>query len=249
MTASAWLTPVLVPPINLAVLAALGMLAWRWRGGRWLAAVGLAGLLLLAMPAVAAALLYGLDLDGPQLAPATPPAAIVALGGDLLRDDAALLHAVPGALTLDRLREAAALARRTGLPLLVSGGIVLQDAAPVAEVMAASLRGDFLLPPRWVEPLSATTWENARNSAAILDAAGIRSVFVVTSAWHMRRALIAFARTDLAVTPAPVRRDEAVRWTASALIPRAQSWVTSYDALHEWIGCLWYGLRAWRARG
>jgi uncharacterized SAM-binding protein YcdF (DUF218 family) len=150
---------------------------------------------------------------------------------------------------LDRLREAAALARRTGLPLLVSGGTVLRGAAPVAAVMAASLRADFGVPPRWVEPRSATTWENARDSAAILDAAGIRSVFVVTSAWHLRRAMIAFAQTDLAATPAPVRPDGAPVWAASALIPRAKSWETSYDALHEWIGCVWYGVRAWRARG
>ncbi len=115
--------------------------------------------------------------------------------------------------------------------------------------MAASLRDDFGVPVRWVEQRSPTTWENARDSAAILEAVGVRSVYVVTSAWHMRRALIAFAPTGLAVTLAPVRRDQPAEWIAEGLLPRAGAWAVSFDALHEWIGCAWYRLRAWRAHG
>ncbi len=250
MTAEWLLTLLVVPPCNLAVLAAVGLAGWRRRGGRWLAGLALAALLLLSLPAVAERLLVSLETGLPAATPgAAPPAAIVLLGGDLLADVATPLGAIPGPLSLQRVREAAALARRTGLPVLASGGIVLRGAAPVAAVMAHSLRDDFGTPARWVEARSATTWANAADSAAMLDPLGIRSVEVVTSAWHMRRALIAFARTDLSVTLAPVHRDVAPPWRLEAFLPHASAWMTSYDALHEWIGCAWYRLRAWRTHG
>lgn len=243
------LLALLLPPANLALLALAGVLAWRIRAGRWLAAASLVLLLLLSLPALADRLLVSLERGLPP-PPPVPPAAIVVLGGELIRDPAAPLGADPGPLTLDRLRRAASLARGTGLPVLVTGGQVLPHVAPVALVMADSLRRDFAVPVRWVEPRSATTWENARDSAPILAAAGIRSAWLVTDAWHMRRALIAFARTGLAVAPAPVRRDVPARWDdPGALLPHPGAWVTSYWAIHEWIGCLWYRLRAWRADG
>jgi uncharacterized SAM-binding protein YcdF (DUF218 family) len=96
---------------------------------------------------------------------------------------------------------------------------------------------------RWQEDASRDTWENARDSAAILQAAGIRSVFVVTHAWHMRRALVAFRRFGLQATPAPVPFSRVVPFEIGAFIPRASSWSASYYALHEWIGDAWYALR------
>ncbi len=205
--------------------------------------------MLLSLPAVADWLLASLDPVPIASATAPPPQAIVVLGGDLVGDRASPLHADPGGLTLDRLREAAALQRRTGLPVLVSGGVVLRGKAPVAEVMARSLRLDFGVPVRWVENRSANTWENARDSARLLAGSGIGTVLVVTNSWHLRRALIAFAQTDLAAIPAPVRRDEAADGTLGSFLPHASAWVRSHDALHEWIGCAWYRLRAWWSHG
>jgi uncharacterized SAM-binding protein YcdF (DUF218 family) len=110
--------------------------------------------------------------------------------------------------------------------------------------MARSLEADFAVPVRWQESTSRDTWENARDSAAILQAAGIRSVFLVTHAWHMRRALIAFRRFGLEARPAPVPFSRLVRLDLGALVPRATSWVDSYETLHEDVGYAWYALRA-----
>ena len=49
-------------------------------------------------------------------------------------------YALPGFLTLDRLRAGAALHRRTGLPILVTGGSLQPDRPAIATVMADSLR-------------------------------------------------------------------------------------------------------------
>jgi uncharacterized SAM-binding protein YcdF (DUF218 family) len=96
---------------------------------------------------------------------------------------------------------------------------------------------------RWTEAQSADTWQNAQDSAAMLHAAGIDSIYLVTSAWHERRALIAFARTDLTVTAAPTPLDRVPGPVLSDFIPRVSGWVNCYDAMHEWVGGVWYDLR------
>ncbi len=106
--------------------------------------------------------------------------------------------------------------------------------------MARSLAEDFGVAARWVEPDSATTWDNAVLSARILRAEGIGAVVVVTHAWHMRRALIAFRAAGLVAVPAPLLAEHAPRLTAGSFVPRIAAWQRSYLALHEWIGCAWY---------
>ena len=230
-------TPFLVPPTNLAVLAAVCLLA----GRRRLAGLALAGLLLLSLPAVADGLMTALE-RGEEAGDPAGAQAIVVLGGEVERE--ADGRTVPGQHTLQRLRVAAALARRSGLPLLVTGGVTRQGAAPVADAMAASLREDFSVPPRWVEEHAADTFENASAAAAMLVPAGIRSVLVVTQQWHMRRAMLAFAAAGLHAIPAPVTDVTSAELEPGDFIPSAKAWHRSYYALHEWIGLGWYALRA-----
>ena len=234
-----------MPPSCFLYMALLGvLLTWRRRrGGGALIGIGLAGLTILALPAVAVAMIDALEQNLPVDPPAgAMPEAIVILGGDLMRNAGPPL-ALPGYLTLDRLRAGVELSRRTGLPILGSGGIVPEDRPPVATIMATSLREDFQLPAKWVEDRSSDTWENASFSATILRAQGIKSVYVVTQAWHMRRALLAFRHTGLTVTAAPSSMNPRLDLLPSDFLPHASAWGLSYFALHEWIGCAWYAAR------
>ena len=199
-----------LPPTGLVGVIVIGLLlhgGWA-RFGRRLTWVAVVALILLGMPIVSTSLLMALETDLPTVPPSDhPPQAIIVLGGEVIRTHQEPLGVRPGPLTLDRLRTAAALQRRTGLPILVTGGTTQPDTAAVGLVMAQSLKDDFQTPARWVEAKSDDTWENARFSAAILRPAGISSVYVVTSAWHMRRAMLAFQGTGLAVTAAPTPLD------------------------------------------
>ena len=229
----------LLPPTSLAVLALLALFVPR-RWGRLLAVLCLAVLVVLSTPLVGSALLA--SLDPPILAESGPaPQAIVILSGDVDRaapPDSADI----GPLTLERERAGARLAKRTGLPVLVTGGFVTA-LPPVGEMMAASMPADFDAPVRWVEAQSLTTWENAQLSVPMLKAAGITRVYLVTHAWHMRRGLLAFARAGMDAVPAPVRWDPGSEWKLSSLVPRTTGWERSSFAIHEWAGLLYYELR------
>ncbi len=240
------IVPLVLPPSGLVGLIVVGLLLrGRWRRfGRRLTWGALIALILLGMPIVSTSMLLPLETGLPTVPPADhPPQAIVVLGGDVIQAEQEPLGVRPGLLTLDRLRTAAALQRRTGLPILVTGGTVDPDTTPVGVVMAQSLRDDFQTPVRWIEPKSADTWENARFSAAILRPEGITSVYVVTHSWHMRRALLAFRGTGLTVTAAPTPLDDPMKIAVSDFVPRAAGWQTGYFAIHEWIGYVWYKLR------
>ncbi len=226
-----------------AILAGVALLRSFPRLARWLIGVAALLLLALAMPAVAGTMLCALERNLPMTPPADkPPGAIVILGADVDRTDAQP-GATVGHLTLERLRAGAALQRKTRLPILVSGGLIGDEPPPVAVLMRDSLTQDFQVPVRWTEDRSRDTWQNARDSAVILRAAGIDSIYLVTHSWHERRALIAFAGTGIAVTAAPTPLDRPGGPIASDFVPRVSSWVTSYYALHEWIGGAWYALR------
>ena len=233
------LADILLPPASLAVLALL--LVRAGRGGRAAAAFAMAIVIALGLPAVSAALLNSLT-PAPDAASGPAPAAIVILSADAIRTTGPT-EVAPGPLTLDRTRAGAALARRTGLPILVSGGAVSHTNATLATMMAESLHDDFGVQSQWQEARSRDTWENAAFSAGLLQKAGIRRVYLVTHDWHMRRSLLAFRHFGLDPVPVSVRPAGSPPFTWQSLLISPVAWVNSFIALHEWVGLAYYAVR------
>ncbi len=236
------LTNLLIPPNSLLYLALLGLLLARRRRGRTgisISLAALAGMVALGMPIISHALLV--SLEGGDAPPGTqPPQAIVILSAEVHRTPDGL---EPGPLTLQRLLAGARLWQRTHLPVLVSGGSLAPGDVPVATVMARTLERDFHVPVRWIEARSETTWENAADTAAILLPEGVRSIYLVTHAWHERRSVLSFRHFGLVPTVASVPPDIVI----DRLVPTAIGWAESFHALHEWLGLAVYSVRAWRA--
>lgn len=149
---------------------------------------------------------------------------------------------IPDYIALGRLRYAAHLHRRTGLPILVTGGEPRPGAASLADAMASALRDDFGVPVRWAETRARTTAENAAFSAALLRQDGIEHVLLVTDAMHMERARTVFRRTGLAVTDAPTMFFGDQARGAGAWLPSAEGMRRSWYASYELLGIAWYRL-------
>jgi uncharacterized SAM-binding protein YcdF (DUF218 family) len=226
---------------------------------RWLRLGFIASLLMsiaLSTRIVGEALIY--QVEGPSLRALSPnevnglssgpqPAgAIVILGGGLKTDLRELPYEdTPHHRTSIRLQYGAHLAKKTNLPVLVTGGITPTYTISEAAVMARVLTEDYEVTPRWLEPNSLDTAANAKESARILKAQGISTIVLVTQAFHMRRSALAFEAQGMTVIKAPCG------FLGGVGAPISRSWLPSasgieltFQASHEIIGLLLY-----RARG
>jgi len=246
----------ILPPANLFLLILVGLLLWRrWpRTGRIVAGTGLALLAILSTNAGASLFVRPLEgLSTPLAAPERAGAqAIVVLAAGRLQDAPEYGGAdIPDYVALARLRYAAHLQRRTGLPILVSGGVGARaDTDPkkgrplaLGEAMAVALREDFGVPVRWIEGHSRDTFENAAFSAGMLRKDGIRRVLLVTDAMHMPRSRRVFAHAGLEVVEAPTMFFGDQARSSGAFVPSAEGMRRSWYALYELIGLAWYRVR------
>jgi len=224
---------IVLPPGGPLLVGAVGLalLRRRPRTGRALLALALAALLVLSLP-VGAGLLTRAAERYPALAPPWPAAdVIVVLGGGISHGAVP----EPSPASLERLAAGARLARATGLPLFLSGGVV-DGAEAEARVMQRALRTEFGLEARWLETRSRTTEENARESVPMLRALGLGRVILVTSAVHMPRAVAEFRAAGLEVIPAPVGASEGYPHGVRAWLPSATALARSQAALYELAG-------------
>jgi uncharacterized SAM-binding protein YcdF (DUF218 family) len=228
------LRSLMLPPAGPLLLGFGGLLLLgrRPRIARLLLVSGLGSLWLLSTPVVSDAL-TGLVERYPALDLARPSGAqaIVVLGGGGQRGFAPE-YGGPAAepMLLERLAYAAYAARVTGLPLLVTGFRV------EAHAMAATLTRNFGLDPRWLDDRSYDTFENAAHSAAILKAAGISRVILVTHSTHLPRAVAEFRAAGIEVVPAPVGVLTVRDLGLYRYLPNASTLLRSFAAVYELIG-------------
>ncbi|SAK91634.1 hypothetical protein AWB82_06497 [Caballeronia glebae] len=91
------------------------------------------------------------------------------------------------------------------------------------------------------ENQSLNTYQNARNVAGILGPAHDNRLIVVTSAYHMRRALRAFEAFGYA--PAPYVSD--VRPNRATFFPHIRGFTNSELAMHELVGLARFDVYRW----
>jgi uncharacterized SAM-binding protein YcdF (DUF218 family) len=237
-----WIKAVLkalvLPPVGplLLAVAGLALLGRHPRGGRAIAAAGVIVVLALSLPPVAYVLMRTVDASPPLTAEAARAAkAIVILGGGVRRNAPEYGGDTLGHLTLERVRYGARVARQTGLPVLVTGGIVFRGTAE-AELMRAALSGEFGVPVRWIEPVSRNTRENAARSAELLRPEGIDRVVLVAHAFDIPRARAEFAAQGIAVVPAPTGIPTGDFDTLLDWLPGIGALQASYYALYEMLG-------------
>lgn len=234
----ALLRSLILPPTGPMLLMLGGFASLRrWpRTGAMLVGTGFLSLWLLGTPVVADRLARASQsvpaLDLTQISGAQ---AVVILSAGVRSRAPEYGGDAPDADTLERIAYGAYVAKRTGLPVLVSGGSLTGD-TPLASTMRQFLERDFNTPVRWVEGTSLDTHQNAVASAKILRAAQVERVILVTSAGHMGRAAAEFRAAGLQIIAAPVGLVSTDYRGILTLVPNAAALGRSQRALYELLG-------------
>ena len=249
-------------PLGIAILfalAALAALTLRRRGlGIGLLGFALAWLWIWSTPLVAHAIasLFKAPYP-PQHIDELPAAeAIVLLGGGVKPISGGMIYPDMNAAA-DRVWHAARLFKAGKAPIIiVSAGNIWkggQKRKRKRQSPAAATRillSEFGVPDASIveEEKSRSTRENALLTSTMADGLEIRKVLLVTSYWHMDRALAAFENTGLEVVPAAADHSvwgEEPQPTILWALPSANSLMHSSGNFWEFLGYLAYRMRGW----
>lgn len=236
----------LVSPCALLAWALLlAFLLHRRRPGLSRGLVGLSVLLIaaLGLTPLAHAVIAPLELRFPQPELPAKVDGIVVLGGAIvLEDDQPGQPALNGAA--ERITGLVALARRyPDARLVYSGGsgLVRNQARREADIAKPLLESMGIAPARVIyERDSRNTWENALYSKRLADPKPGETWLLVTSSWHMPRAVGCFRAAGWSVLPYPVDYlDIREQWAGFDVDEQLLALST---AEREWIGLLAYHL-------
>ncbi len=204
----------LVLPPGIFLLAFAAVAVWLWRQGtrpcrRAAAVLGTLTVVfyLLMTQLVAERMMIWLEsfYEPPAITElqAAQPDVIIMLGGGAIADSpdvdgTGVLCASPASRLLTVVR----LQHELGIPVLLSGGQVYEDTGAEAKIarrvlMSLGVPEDMI----YTETRSLTTGQNARYSAAIMREQGFTRPVLVTSAFHMRRSVLNFAKQGVSVIP------------------------------------------------
>lgn len=138
--------------------------------------------------------------------------------------------------------------RLKNLPLLFSGGSAFRGEDKIAESeLAAGIAINLGVPRERIilERQSGNTYENAVYSSKILKDKSITHIFLVTSGFHMARAVAVFKKNG--ITPIPVPSGYISTFSdkhnirfIDYYLPSIRAFYSLFLIMHEYVGLLWY---------
>lgn len=239
------------PSNALAFTAALGLLLLFTRAarpGRAIALISVAGLLACGLGPVGNALIAPLEARFPAPPAGASPGGIIVLGGGVEDRISAFTGGVELNEAGNRLHALVALARRFPQARLVytggTGEFLNASRVPEAEIVRRHIADLGLDPTRVVfESRSRNTAENAALTAGLLgpsEAGGV-DWWLVTSAYHMPRAVGCFRAAGFKVAAYPVdRRTAGLRDLGRPFATMGEGLRRTDLAFKEWLGLLAY---------
>lgn len=227
------------PGIFVVLVLLLGVLTWHHH--RLLAAtICLVVVLLYASSTSVVAYSLVRPLEEAYVPPTNPQGdVIVMLGGGATYGTPDV--AGTGNLTGDganRLLTTAMLYNKTHVPILLTSGPMhgqtSQSIIAKQQLMALGVPESAII----TEDNSLNTLQNAEMSKPILTKKGFTHPILVTSAYHMRRAVLDFERAGITVTPYPCGyyADAAQASNYDSFFPSSASLSITTTALHEYLG-------------
>jgi len=146
----------------------------------------------------------------------------------------------------NRLLTCAQLYHKLNLPIIVSGGKVLETTGSEADIakvilMGLGVPGDKVI----IENQSLNTTENAVFTKKLIQQYNFSQPILVTSAFHMKRSVLQFEKVNLLVIPYPTdyQTNLQSKFQPHQLWPNATALLNVSLALKEYVGILavqWY---------
>ncbi len=144
--------------------------------------------------------------------------------------------------SLKRLLTGFVLHKETGKPIILSGGSRI-NSLPDAEVMKSMLLSLGVDEKSIVtDTKSTTTQENARFTKELMLRRNYKSAIIVTSAYHMKRAVRSFEKEGIKVLPYPTDFKRDIRYNLYSFIPKMSTLYDSYKAIREYLAQTAYEL-------
>ena len=147
----------------------------------------------------------------------------------------------PSSSYLTRIVTAVRLQKRLDIPIIVSGAEALEDRI-AEDHIAKRFLIDLGVPADKIiiEDKSKDTFENAKFTKEICDRSGFTDPVLVTSAYHLKRAIMTFEKVGLNVKPFPAGfkswPGKQYRW--SSYLPG--DFLTASLAIKEYLGLVFY---------
>ena len=101
----------------------------------------------------------------------------------------------------------------------------------------------------FLDTLSVNTWDHPKKLTELSNIDTNMVVGIVTSKWHMRRALWSFKRYFNKIQVSTITSYPSIDpisdiYTSCKFYPNSLTIAKTTLMLHEWIGLLWYNLKA-----
>lgn len=225
----------------IAGISIILLLLRHYRSGLITILIGGAWLYLCATPGFVTIMRHGLESQYAAQPAATYPVvdAIVILGGQPVPSAKLNWQERPIKLGQNRLGFGYQLYRQGRAPI-----IVLSSDRTGAASMAASLETHGIPATSLrIDSRANTTYENAFYTSRLLRQDHLQRVLLVTSPYHMPRALAAFRKQGIDTIPAPTQPISPISTVESQWLPRRRSQYLAQRYLHEYVGFLTYWLR------
>lgn len=154
----------------------------------------------------------------------------------------------PSGVTYSRLLNGVRFYKQSSADILaLSGGTLLPDTEPSAEVMK-KIAMELGVPESEIviETKSRNTMENASELVKVLPKGQGRRIGLVTSTLHIQRATKAFSKSfpGDTIVPIPVNHQyNPVPFSATTMVPSAGVFANSSQVLRDWIALFWYSIR------
>jgi len=224
-------TAFLLPPgIFVIILIIAGFLAKKFKSLFFLSA---AFLFLISIKPVSNILIS--PLENFSRSENITPKAVVVLGGGI--NPYGVFKAAPEAFK--RETYGMILAKKNSLPMILTGGGKLNEAMLAKNdirLFEKNCKCKIVYIP---ESKALNTYQNAKFTAALFKRLNIKKeIYLVTSAYHMKRAYLLFKKFGFKIITKPVdfKAGPVVSWRD--FIPSEGSFHISYKAFHEYVGIL-----------